>query len=35
VVAAIGIVVAVVLVRRSDLEQPVEEEAVEPALEAA
>jgi EmrB/QacA subfamily drug resistance transporter len=35
VVAAIGIVVALVLVRRSDLEQPVEEEAVEPALEAA
>jgi EmrB/QacA subfamily drug resistance transporter len=35
VVAAVGIVVALVLVRRSDLEQPVEEEAVEPALEAA
>jgi EmrB/QacA subfamily drug resistance transporter len=34
-VAAVGIVVALVLVRRSDLEQPVEEEAVEPALEAA
>jgi EmrB/QacA subfamily drug resistance transporter len=35
VVAAIGIVVALVLVRRSDLEQPVEEEALEPVLEAA
>ena len=34
VVAAVGIVVALVLVRRSDLEQPVEE-APEPALEAA
>jgi EmrB/QacA subfamily drug resistance transporter len=34
VVAAIGIVVALVLVRRSDLEQPVEE-APEPAFEAA
>jgi EmrB/QacA subfamily drug resistance transporter len=35
VVAAVGIVVALVLVRRSDLEQPVEEEAPEPAFEAA
>ncbi len=36
VVAAVGIVVALVLVRRSDLEQPVEEEeAPEPVLEAA
>jgi EmrB/QacA subfamily drug resistance transporter len=34
-VAAVGIVVALVLVRRSDLEQPVEEEAPEPVLEAA
>jgi EmrB/QacA subfamily drug resistance transporter len=35
VVAAIGIVVALVLIRREDLEQPVEEEALEPVLEAA
>jgi EmrB/QacA subfamily drug resistance transporter len=35
VVAAIGIVVALVLVRSSDLEQPVEEEPLEPVLEAA
>jgi EmrB/QacA subfamily drug resistance transporter len=35
IVAALGILVALVLVRRSDLEQPVEEEAAEPALEAA
>jgi EmrB/QacA subfamily drug resistance transporter len=35
VVAAIGIVVALVLVRRSDLEQPVGEEVSEPVLEAA
>jgi EmrB/QacA subfamily drug resistance transporter len=35
VVAAIGIVVALVLVRREDLEQPVVEEAPEPVLEAA
>jgi EmrB/QacA subfamily drug resistance transporter len=35
VVAAIGIVVALVLVRRSELEQPVAEEAPEVALEAA
>jgi EmrB/QacA subfamily drug resistance transporter len=35
VVAAVGIVVALVLVRRSDLEQPVEAEAPEPVLEAA
>jgi EmrB/QacA subfamily drug resistance transporter len=35
IVAAIGIVVALVLVRRSELEQPVAEEAPEPVLEAA
>jgi hypothetical protein len=35
VVAAIGIVVALALVRRSDLEMPVEEESAEPVLEAA
>ena len=35
VVAAIGIVVALVLVRREDLEQPAEEEVPEPVLEAA
>jgi EmrB/QacA subfamily drug resistance transporter len=35
IVAALGILVALVLVRRSDLEQPVEEEVAEPALEAA
>jgi EmrB/QacA subfamily drug resistance transporter len=35
VVAAVGIVVALVLVRRSDLEQPAEAEAPEPVLEAA
>jgi EmrB/QacA subfamily drug resistance transporter len=35
IVAAIGIVVALVLVRREDLETPVEHEAVEPVLEAA
>jgi EmrB/QacA subfamily drug resistance transporter len=35
IVAAIGIVVALVLVRREDLEQPVVEEAPEPVLEAA
>jgi EmrB/QacA subfamily drug resistance transporter len=35
VVALIGVVVALVLIRRKDLEQPVEEEVPEPALEAA
>jgi EmrB/QacA subfamily drug resistance transporter len=35
VVAAVGIVIALVLVRRSDLEQPVVEEVPEPILEAA
>jgi EmrB/QacA subfamily drug resistance transporter len=35
VVAAVGIVVALALVRRSDLEMPVEEESAEPVLEAA
>jgi EmrB/QacA subfamily drug resistance transporter len=35
VVAAIGIVVALVLVRREDLEQPAEEEVPEPVFEAA
>jgi EmrB/QacA subfamily drug resistance transporter len=35
VVAAIGIVLTLVLVRREDLEQPVEEEALEPVLDAA
>jgi EmrB/QacA subfamily drug resistance transporter len=35
VVAALGILVALLLVRRSDLEQPVEEELPEPVLEAA
>jgi EmrB/QacA subfamily drug resistance transporter len=35
VVAALGIVVALVLVRTSDLESPVEEQAPEPVLEAA
>jgi EmrB/QacA subfamily drug resistance transporter len=35
IVAAIGIVVALVLVRRSELEQPVAEEVPEPVLEAA
>ncbi|HEV3479050.1 MAG TPA: MFS transporter, partial [Gaiellaceae bacterium] len=35
IVAAIGIVVALVLVRRSELEQPVPEEVPEPVLEAA
>jgi EmrB/QacA subfamily drug resistance transporter len=35
VVAAIGIVVALVLVRREDLEQPAGEEVPEPVLEAA
>ena len=35
IVAAIGIVVALVLVRREDLEQPAEEEAPEAVLEAA
>jgi EmrB/QacA subfamily drug resistance transporter len=35
IVAAVGIVVALALVRRSDLETPVEEESAEPVLEAA
>jgi EmrB/QacA subfamily drug resistance transporter len=35
IVAALGILVALVLVRESDLEAPVEEEIPEPALEAA
>jgi hypothetical protein len=35
IVAALGIVVALVLVRRSELEAQVEEEAAEPMLEAA
>jgi EmrB/QacA subfamily drug resistance transporter len=35
IVAAIGIVVALVLVRSEDLEQPAEEEVPEPVLEAA
>jgi EmrB/QacA subfamily drug resistance transporter len=35
IVAAVGIVVALVLVRRSELEAQVEEEAAEPMLEAA
>jgi EmrB/QacA subfamily drug resistance transporter len=35
VVAAVGIVVALVLIRREDLEQPVGEEVPEPVLEAA
>ena len=35
IVAAIGIVVALVLVRREDLEQPAEEEVPEPVFEAA
>jgi EmrB/QacA subfamily drug resistance transporter len=35
IVAALGILVALVLVRESDLEAPVEEEIREPALEAA
>jgi EmrB/QacA subfamily drug resistance transporter len=35
IVAAVGIVVALALVRRSDLETPIEEESAEPVLEAA
>jgi EmrB/QacA subfamily drug resistance transporter len=35
IVAAVGIIVALALVRRSDLETPVEEESAEPVLEAA
>jgi EmrB/QacA subfamily drug resistance transporter len=35
IIAAAGIVVALALIRRSDLETPVEEESAEPVLEAA